>query len=516
MNIYNDLLWRETLPGCYERGIDEAEQFYTFMAKTWDATGHTYFAITACTGISISRSTSLDGSSLDDRVEQAFRWAWRKLRYDHPTLAAPAHYDDQSNKCKKAYRVLKNGQQLGTWMEETFKIVDTGQTAEDFANTDPPVGRYATLYLLPQPDATNSSGRHLKRDIVFRSHHDLVDGIGTLTLLNNFLQHAAAAFEADMEPSIPFGDENKNLSPPLRIAAGFPIAPSADQTAKLVKIQLANIAARAGKNILAIPFTSNIQVPGDSRRSAVHFSSLESGIIVAKTKALRSTITQIFHAAIALAIRELQPRASQAYEARYISYSLLNLRHCCIPPYHKPRHAASVYHCVSATHLVVDLTVPVESTTSTNQTSEDFLSALDQVRDFYNKSKIDADYLSIVPSLFAAVTPEYPATTCEIPPPNQSPSVSLSSMGIVDRIVQPKHGPFEISEPWVVGAEYSTGIGAFLGTWNGVLCLSAGYNEAFHSEAEVLDFLERVKRIVLDGLKIHNSEIGTSLPVRIG
>jgi hypothetical protein len=51
-----------------------------------------------------------------------------------------------------------------------------------------------------------------------------------------------------------------------------------------------------------------------------------------------------------------------------------------------------------------------------------------------------------------------------------------------------------------MGAEYSTGIGLFLGTWRGIISLSAGYNEAFHERDEALGFLERVKKIVLEGL----------------
>ena len=60
-----------------------------------------------------------------------------------------------------------------------------------------------------------------------------------------------------------------------------------------------------------------------------------------------------------------------------------------------------------------------------------------------------------------------------------------------------------MEEPWVIGAEYSTGLGLFLGTWKGVLCLSSGYNEAFHSRDEVVSFLQRVNNIVLEGLEVN-------------
>ncbi|KAH7400347.1 hypothetical protein BKA64DRAFT_671682 [Cadophora sp. MPI-SDFR-AT-0126] len=515
MDSYSNLLWREVSPGRYERHIDEAEQFYTSMAKTYEATGHTYFSITACTGLSISRSSASEGSDLDGRVERALRWAWMKLRYDHPTLAAPVEYDHQTKRCKKVYKTLRDAQEVNAWMSETFKLVDNGQTGEVFANTDPPVGRYATLYLITPPEDCASEKQFVRRDILFRSHHDIIDGIGTLMLLNSLFTHAATAFEAAAELPIDFGGEYRNLSPPLRVAAGIPQYPSVDQKLKLAKIQSINNAARTGAEVLSLPFSSAVRTPGNAQRAALHFSSRESKNILAKTKSLQATVTQVFHAAIALAVRDFQQKNSQAREGRYFSYSLVNLRHCCIPPYHKPRHAASVYHCVSANHLVVDLTVPAEPMTPTEQTPEEFLTTLNQVRNFYHNATIDADYLSIVPSLFTAVTPDYPVHFGDVPAPNQSPSVSLSSMGIVDRIVQSKQGAFEVIDPWVMGAEYSTGIGTFLESWNGVLCLSAGFNEAFHSKAEVLDFLMRVKRVVIEGLEVHDLTDSTDLPLRV-
>lgn len=52
-----------------------------------------------------------------------------------------------------------------------------------------------------------------------------------------------------------------------------------------------------------------------------------------------------------------------------------------------------------------------------------------------------------------------------------------------------------------MGAEYSPGLGLFLGTWEGQVVLSAGYNEAWHTEESVRDFLERVRVIVFEALE---------------
>lgn len=498
----HSLVWREVSPGQYERDIDEAEQFYTSMAKTWEGTGHTYFAITACTGLSVPRSTNLEGSDLDAHVEQALQYAWKKIRYDHPTLAAPVEFDAFTKRCRKVYHSLAENE-IEAWMDETFKLVDTGQTGEDFANSDPPVGRYATLYLITLPDHTNANEPHLRRDLVFRSPHDLIDGIGTLTLINNLLGHMTTCFEASTPLQVIFGDEQKNLSPPLRIAAGIPLSPSAEQKTKLAAIQCSNASARANHTVLSIPLSSILTHPRNSQRVAIHLTVSETSALLAKAKFLSTTPTQIFHTGIALALRNLQPQTTAPEFTRYISYSLINLRHCCIPPYHKPRHAASVYHCVSAGHLGVDLTIPTAGQESEIQSPSEFLEALDQVHTFYQTAKIDADYLSIAPSLFSSVTPTYPCLSSPpIPEPNLTPSISLSSLGILDKIIQPRHGEFTVMEPWVMGAEYSTGIGAFLGTWGGRMGVSAGYNEAFYGRGQVVRLLGDVRRIVLEGMGV--------------
>jgi len=54
---------------------------------------------------------------------------------------------------------------------------------------------------------------------------------------------------------------------------------------------------------------------------------------------------------------------------------------------------------------------------------------------------------------------------------------------------------------WVTREELGTGIGVFLGTWKGKLCLSAGYNEAYHGQEDIKTFLERVKEVIFLGLQ---------------
>ena len=504
MGSQNRLLWRETSAGWYERGIDELEQFYASLSKTWEGTGHTYFSITACTGVTMTFQTGLPAFELRTAVEEALRSGWRRLHYDHPTLAGPVEWDESLKSCKKVYQELCSEDEVESWMNETFSRIEGWKSGIEFANSDPPIGRFAKLYLVFISDIQpNVVDDQLSFDVIFRSSHDLIDGIGTLNLLNNLFRHTAAAFSCPTgNHKLHFGDQHKNLSPPFRIAANIPPVPSAVQSAKLEQKKEGNKAAQDGVEVFSIPFNAKASMPGSAQRTAIHLTSEETTMILAKCKVLRVTATQVFHTAIALAVKDLQEPTGTERMGKYISYSLMNLRSSCKSPYDTPLHAASVYHSVSDTSLIVDLKVPAKTPHKMGTSAEEFLSTLGQVKDFYESVQIDEDYLSIVPALFQAVTLPYPETPHAVPQPSKYPSVSLSSMGLVDKIVQPEHGPFKIHDPWVIGSDYSTGLGLFLGTWKGIMSLSAGYNAAFHGLEDVLLFLEDVKHIVLKGLQL--------------
>jgi len=502
MDRQDHLIWHEVSPGRYERDLDELEMFYSSLAKTWEGSGGTYFAINGF--LSITVPLRGDPSILiDHKIKSAFRKAWKRLRYDHPTLAAPVEYDPETKRVKKVYRGLGAEGDGASWLNETFKIISNDIPGPEFANSDIKVGRCATLYLITPPHSNVFQKDDLRRDIVFRSSHDLIDGMGTLTLLNNLLRHASAAYASQIDhPDTVFGDEYKNLSPPFRIAAALPAHPSPAQAQKLQWAREANAAAREATEAIAVPVKLRTDTPGKSRRVAIHLTELESARVLEKSKRLGASVTHTFHAGIALTVRNLQERRESEWEGVYISYALTNLRGVCQPPYNYTLHAAAVYHGVSVQSLFVPVTIPAASDAATKQSTAEFSEVLETVRSFYKGITYDSDELSIMPSIFASNTPPYPATSCPVPAPNAKPSASLSSFGIVDKIIQPEYPPFVVSEPWVTGSEYTTGLGVYLATWKGVIALSAAYNDAFHTEGEVVGFLEHVKQVVLQGLDL--------------
>lgn len=148
------------------------------------------------------------------------------------------------------------------------------------------------------------------------------------------------------------------------------------------------------------------------------------------------------------------------------------------------------------------VTVPAESSASPSaeKLTVEYLSILTKVKEFYLGVQADPEHVAMVPLYFDAITPAYPAEIPEVPPPNKCPSISISSLGVLDKIIQPQHGAFTLSDPWVTGEELSPAIGVFLGAWRGRLEISAAYNDAYHNEKRASELLERIKTTVFQTL----------------
>ena len=505
-NSQSQYEWRETSPGRFERDLDEVEQFYASMAKLYEGTGRSFFAITGYLEISLELSPSEKVRDVERRVNCAFQSAWSRLRIDHPTIASYFIYDWSRKRCKKVCETSKSEAHSDLkWLESSFTIIDNGQSGLDFANSDPPVKQHATLYLITPPaNAKASSSGVLRRDVVFRSPHVTIDGIGTLMLLDSLMAHAAESFVApEACPVVNIKQEHLNLSPSFRIAAAIPSKANLAQLHRFTETHAAESRLREDVELLGIPFKRDAMLPLASRRTATHLSKAEAHMITERCRAQGLSVTHAFHAGIVLAAYKMAERHDMERKMRYVSYCLVNLRNQCIPPYNSARHAASVYHAVPGNSLVIDFTVPVKESSRNPREIHNFTSVATQIKDYYLGVKYDPDFVPMTPLFFRAFTPSYPEEPCcEVPLPNQSPSASMSSMGVIERIIQPSRSPFTIDAPWVTGDEYGTGVGVFLGSWRGEMSLSAVFNMAFHEEGKIAKFLSDAKRIVSVGLDI--------------
>ncbi|EMT72508.1 hypothetical protein FOC4_g10001662 [Fusarium odoratissimum] len=464
--------WHQVKPGVWQRHIDEIEQFYSTMVVLYEGSGRIYA---------------------------------------HPTLASQVTQDVESGEWVKTYRELQGEADKDAWLERTLVRISNGQTGNQWANSDPPAPNLPTIMFdLHRPAEQSADGSMtIRRDLVFRSPHDVIDGIGTLMMLNNFISLASDAYEKGnaYDPPALDGSETSNLSPSYRVAAQIPETPDQAQLDRLKEMAAQKAAAASDPNveILALPYREGDLLPGRHQRLALTLTREETQQLLKACRMAGATPTHVFHAAAAMVVRDLQNKPITVKRVRYINYILRNERSSCQEPYNTARHPATVYHSVSGQSLVVDMDLHPASIKPDAQTrKKEFLSILEIVKDFYLTVKQDEEFYVLAPTMFSQATPSLPSgpRPLPVPEPNAHPSVSISSMGRTDAIVAPEAGAFEARDPWVTGEELGNGLGLFLGTFQGELCLSAAYNDAWHTETDAKEYLERCKDVVFSGLGI--------------
>lgn len=463
-----------------------------------------FFAMTGHLSVSVDIPQGQTQEAVEKRLETALRHGWLALRYDHPTIASRVSQDPATGRVIKSYRTCLGDKERDAWLAETFVPIKTGETGEEWANSDPPAPKVPTLFVL-NPSVASSAAR---LDIVLRSPHEIVDGIGTLHMFNNLMRLVADAYEADSAFRLPIfdGSETKNLSPPFRVAANVPTELTERQKEHLSEQNAHKAAASRDDGdikVLGLPYQQGTDAPGKHQRIALDFSERDTAALVAACKGLKATVTHAFHAAIAMAVRDVQQRNSEAQQVRYVNYILRNERRSCVDPYNTPKHAVAVYHSVSGRALTVDMTLPAsgDAINPADRVSE-FRSIVEKMRHFYEAVRDDEDHYALSLPIWEAGCPELPKSEAfpPVPPPNPKPSASISSMGNVDAVIASKHGQISVDKPWVTGEELGNGLGLFLGTFRSKLSLSAAYNDAWHSQSEVEDFVHRCRDIVLAGV----------------
>lgn len=502
---YENFQWRETRPGLWSRDIDEVEMAYTSLQKQWAGSGRSFFHMTGHISLKVPVQANQDHQEAEHRVDTALSKAWIALRFHHPTIASRVELDHQARKYVKVYHISSDG-----WLDETLKLIDNGQTGIEWANNDPPAPLLPTLNIIKPP---SDDKQWILRDLVLRSPHNIIDGIGTLLLFDNYIRLASEAFvqgTSFVPPSLDDHGVIENLSPPYRVAASIPPKPSA-QILRRLEALAAQEKISSSVDIANLPFKRGALVPGVHKRVEIILSPEETSKLTTACKSSGATVTHVFHAAIALVVRDLQPKQGAPRHVQYVGYLLRNERPRCRPPYNDHRHAAATYHSVSGEKLVVDMTVSGETGASVagSQLSKgdqtEFLRIVRQLRDFYFNVRDDAEHHLLAPMLWAKGTnplptdPEEEHVIPEVPPPAEAASATISSMGRIDNMIAHQHGPFEVYHPWVTGEELRSSLGLFLGTFRGQLSLSAAYNDAWHDENEVMGFVRGCLDVVNAG-----------------
>lgn len=170
-------------------------------------------------------------------------------------------------------RVINQTQE---WLQETYVPTSPGISGLEWCNANPPAPKMPTLFLVTPPSTAEDDKDIICRHIVVRSPHDIMDGTGTLHLLNKLLEYAAQECHCHDSWIIPqLGTETASLSPPLRVAALAPIL-TLKQQEQLRRLIDDNESLHWNIEILTIPFKKGQVRPGRPQRVALEISTSDT------------------------------------------------------------------------------------------------------------------------------------------------------------------------------------------------------------------------------------------------
>lgn len=441
--------WKETSAGRFERPFDSLERFYRALSASGAALNREHFAVSAVVRLRPSPSTG--------DLEAALQHAWKTLRYEFPQIAARGQGDTY------IYEV-PTASTLDLWLSETFITENFTSSPSSVCGESAPT-ELARMHWFPHTS-----------EILFRSSHWRIDGIGTLHLLNHFLRTLANPLPVE------FGDESANLSIGLDETINSPleVTPEMEKSATDLLMQYVNDIPSIG-----LPTIMN-QTPGGSARCQIVFDPTLTSSIVARCKASGFSVTAATHAAIVSATSQSADPGNPA--DKYTSFSNFDLRKYCPPPYNSASKAVSVFH--TGIPVVIKPFIFQSNAIDFQKLYSQRLHASGQESIF----PFLACYVKKVCTLFTQTPP-----AGSLPPSEPS----LSSLGVIDDFIAHKHGDVvEVTDFWLGVDMLSQQLMLYVWTHQGKLKLSACYNEAFYACEFVEEFLTKVKHILLEGLEI--------------
>lgn len=293
--------WKRVAPRRYERPLDNIEQLLKYVTDAFIESGREHWAVNI-----VARLQFRD--LRENQIVEALRRAWIQTRYSHPFIATTI---DQNS--HHVYDIPTE-QDLEHWVSNSF-VVHRDETVNHFLQTAL-MAKYSSLHYFP----TSS-------EILMRTHHWQVDGIGAIHLLDCFLD----IFARGDELPTAFGEEWSRLSPSHAEAAPLPSVQMPDDKCAASKLAQENPLAGVrsiGLNFKACP-------PGETRNTTLVISNPARDAFVASCKAAGFSVTSAIHAAMIVATQEMAANTDQA--SNFTSAAFFNHRPYLTEPYNNTR-----------------------------------------------------------------------------------------------------------------------------------------------------------------------------------
>ncbi|KAJ5526327.1 hypothetical protein N7494_012977 [Penicillium frequentans] len=407
---------------------------------------------------------------------------------------SPGRYERPFDSIESFYRIIASADETGArfrytvpsqteldaWVQESF-IVDNGSSANEKIEGEQPSSMFLLFYL---PST---------RELLFRTPHWRIDGIGLMDLQNAFLRILANVPSATIYLD---GSEAKYLTPSLDGAAAVPLEVT-PETTQSTDDEIA--VYQQGQPSISIATLPNV-IPTATRRIFSRFAPEITTRIISACKTRGLTVTAAMHAAMVVAIlpniqHNFDPTTRGQSGGKYTAFNAFDLRKYVAPPFNGPAAAVNVYH--TGIPFSIDLEVDMSFESIAAKMLKQYKRDLSK-DDPRNVFQFLAQYVGKVLSVFGS-----PASD-----PLRAPAYpELSSLGRVNDHIVAKHegsaSTIEVEDWWVAIENISRLLIPHVWTWNGELVLSVNFNESFYEYAVVSQFLEGWKQTITEVLGVN-------------
>ncbi|PLN76813.1 hypothetical protein BDW42DRAFT_198774 [Aspergillus taichungensis] len=346
---------------------------------------------------------------------------------------------------------------LSHWLASTFVVSDVESSDELYHQGSP--FKHSKLYWLPRSS-----------ELVFRAHHQTIDGTGVLLFWHRYL----CALAPPIKP-ITFGDEPARLAPVMEDILGLEIQSTEKDE------QALGVLSEYISNAPGIGHTSRVGSAPSGRSNAADltFSAAKTNRIVQACQAHGVTVTSALHAAHIQALTKHADPNSQT--SRYVSANQFNLRPYLPEPYSKDQYGVAVYYTTHPFKLALPST---------------FWETAHALHRYYSTSyKGNRPLLELNGHITRTLcnivqTPEYLAA----PVPTD---VLVSSLGIAERYLQRKYGKSVVVKNLAVGVEVVLGLNMmFFYTFRDQLRLRYCFNEGFENLTDIERYLQEMEQVL--------------------
>ncbi|KAF3055674.1 hypothetical protein GL218_07130 [Daldinia childiae] len=256
------MVWTEREKYTWIDDLDGAEKAFYGMSQAFRGVGKEHGSVyVAC-------KISAKDVDLDSRLGTLLRDAWKRLRFDFPSLTVVI---DGPSKLYQAASV----ENVERWAEETFSIDSTLSINQILPTLH--LKKLPCLIFLPSSS-----------DIIFHSSHWRIDALGACMVLNRLFDLVSRCMVEEVEP--PWELEYQNLSPSLEDAFASPKVYTADMETLAEDIRRRNFETAYPSAGLVYKGDSSTS-PGQSQATALGFSTKSTSDLVMACKARGISVT---------------------------------------------------------------------------------------------------------------------------------------------------------------------------------------------------------------------------------